>query len=507
MRIPQSIRMAVLGLTAAALSACAAPRANAPQPDGTAAHPATVAKRSASEQRIGDENHKKIVAKYGGAYQNTRVTNYVNELGRKVAAVSEQPTAKWTFTVLDTPTVNAFALPGGYVYVTRGLVALANSEAELAGVIGHEIGHVTAGHGALRQERAGIAQLGIGLGAIGLAVLGVDPSLAKGVLQAGQAAAGGVLADYSRSDELSADNLGIRYLSRAGYDPYAQADFLESMGASAALDAKMKGRGYNPNKVDFFASHPATGPRTRQAIQVARNSGEAIPVGATRNEARFFKIIDGVAYGDTAAQGFVRGQTFSHPKLGFTYTAPANFRITNTSNAVISDGPGGARFVMDGARDPGGSLSRYISRTWVPQVAKSVRVGRLSGVQDRRINGLPAAVGYLPIQINGKNFQAMLVAVRVGKSLYRMTGFAPRGSNLMGAIERATGTFRRLSSAEKKRLRETKIDIVTTRRGDTVASLSRKMKVNGFAEDRFRVLNGLKPGEALRAGRKVKIIR
>ncbi|MEO1494077.1 MAG: M48 family metalloprotease [Pseudomonadota bacterium] len=508
MRIPGGVRAVLIGLSILSMTACAAPRSSTPVAEGAAAPaPATVTKRSASDQRIGDENHKKIVAKYGGIYQNARVTDYVNQLGRKLAAVSEQPGEKWTFTVLNSPTVNAFALPGGYVYVTRGLLALANSEAELAGVIGHEIGHVTAGHGALRQERAGIAQLGIGLGAIGLAVLGVDPQLAQGVLQAGQVAAGGVLADYSRSDELAADTLGIRYLARSGYDPYAQADFLESMSASAALDAKMKGRGYNPNQTDFFASHPATGPRTRQAIETARAAGAAIPVGANRNEAAFLKIVDGIAFGDTAEQGFVRGQTFSHPKLGFTYTAPKGFRITNTSSAVLADGPNGARFVLDGARDPGGRLSTYLSRTWVPQIAKSVRVGRLSRVQDRTLNGLPAAVGYLPVEINGRRFNAMLVAVRLGGSLYRMTGFAQPSAGLMPSIEQAAESFRRLSAGEKRTLRETRIDVVTVKRGDTVESLARRMNVDAFALDRFRVLNGLQSGETLRAGQRVKLVQ
>jgi predicted Zn-dependent protease len=503
------MRMSLAGGLALVLAACAPPPSGTgSSPQGPiAAKPATVTQRSASDQKLGDENHEKIISKYGGRYDNPRVTAYVNELGARLARVSEQPGAKWTFTVLDSATVNAFALPGGYVYVTRGLIALANSEAELAGVIGHEIGHVTAGHSALRQERAGIAQLGLGLGAIGLAVLGVDPSLARGVLQVGQVAAGGFLADYSRGDELAADNLGIRYLARAGYDPYAQADFLESMGASAALDAKLKGQGYNPNQTDFFASHPANGPRTRQAIKVAQNSGEPIPVGAGRNEARFLKVVDGVTFGDSAAQGFVEGQTFSHPKLGFTYTSPRGFKINNTSSAVIANGPNGARFVMDGGRNTGGPLSQYISRVWMPQIQKSVRTGRLRGLRDTKINGLPAAVGYVPLQINNRTFDGVLVAVRVDGKLYRMTGFAPKGSGLIPVMEDAAQTFRKLSSREKRDLREAKIDVITVGRGDTVASLARRMRVSGLPEDRLRVLNALKPGEQLIRGQRIKIVR
>ena len=496
-----AVATVVLGLTA-----CAQPGGGASGP-GASARPATVTSRSASEQRLGDENHAKIVQKYGGIYQNAKLTNYVNEIGQRIANVSEQPGEKWTFTVLDTPTINAFALPGGYVYITRGLAALAQDEAQLAGVIGHEIGHVTAGHSSLRQERAGIAT-GVLLGAQILgAIAGVDPNLMRAGTQLGQAAAGGILANYSREDELNADNLGIRYIGRAGYDPYAQAEFLESMGASSALDAKIKGKGYNPNATDFFASHPANGPRTRRAIDIARNSGEAIPIGAARNQKRFHKVIDGMAYGDSEAQGFVRGRTFSHPKLRFTYSAPAGFRITNSASSVTAAGPNNARFIMDGGRNPQGSLSRYISNTWVPGIGKTYRVGRVSDVQPRKINGLEAASARVPVQIQGKNFDALLVAIRMDGALYRLTGLAPRGSGMLPSMEDAAETFRRLSRSETRRMREAKIDIVTVGRRDTVASLAARMNVDGFKEERFRVLNGLQPGEQLRRGQRVKIVR
>ena len=494
-------------LTALALTACAPPSARAPQaPVATAALPDTTPRRSPQQQKLGDENHEKIMAKYGGAYDSPRLTAYIDALGHDLVAVSEQPNEKWTFTVLDTPKVNAFALPGGYVYVTRGLVALANSEAELAGVIGHEIGHVTAGHSAMRQDRALIAT-GALLGAQLLgAVLGLDPNVLRAGSQIGQAVAGGFLADYSRSDELAADNLGIRYLARAGYDSFAQADFLESMGASAALDAKMAGRTYNPNATDFFASHPATGPRTRQAIEVARTSGETIPIGAPRRRAAFLQAIQGMTYGDSARQGFVRGRVFSHPELRFTYTSPQGFTILNASDAVTAKGPQNARFILDGDRNPQGDLRGYIARQWIPAIAKTYRVGQASQARARRINGLEAASARVPVQINNQVFDALLVAIRSDGRLYRLTGLAPQGSGLMGAMQQAAGTFRRLSAAEAARLKEQRIQIVTVRRGDTAEALSRRMQ-GDFALDRFRVLNAMQPGQTLRPGDQVKIVR
>ena len=505
------IRAALAALVSSALVACAPVQQRAPTPTPTqgptASLPKTSTARTPQQQRLGDENHEKILKKYGGVYDNPALAAYIDDLGRDLASVSEQPNERWTFTVLDNPTINAFAIPGGYVYVTRGLVSLANSEAELAGVIGHEIGHVTAGHSSLRQERATIAQ-GALLGALILGkVLGAGDDFLRSGAQVGQAVAGGFLADYSRSDELAADNLGIRYLARAGYDPYAQADFLESMGSSAALDAKMAGRTYNPNATNFLASHPANGPRTRQAIEVARSSGEVIPQDAPRNRALFLRQIDGIMYGDSPEQGFVRGRTFSHPKLRFTYDSPPGFRILNSSSAVVAQGPNNARFVLDGGKNPNGSLSNYISRQWVQDIGKKYRTGRVLNVVSRPINGLEAAMGEVPIQVNNQAFTALLVAIRVDGKMYRLTGLVPQGSNLMPDMRRAANSFRRLSAGEAARLKPQRLDVVTVRAGDTVESLAARMNFDDFALDRFRVLNGLEPGDRVRAGDRVKIVR
>lgn len=503
------LRLTITALAALAIAACAQPGAG-PTADTAAAPakaPKTSKRRSPSQQKIGDENHPKIVSKYGGVYQNAKLAAYVNQLGGKLAEVSEQPNEKWTFTVLDSPTVNAFALPGGYVYITRGLAALANSEAELAGVIGHEIGHVTAGHSSLRQDRNAVAT-GVLLGAQLLgAIAGIDANILKAGAQIGQAVAGGVLANYSRTDELDADNLGIRYIGKAGYDPYAQADFLESMAASSGLDAKLKGGSYNPNATDFFASHPANGPRTRQAIQAAKASGAQIPVGASRNRDRFLNIIEGVTFGDSEEQGFVDGNSFKHPQLRFAFSAPNGFKITNSASNVTATGPQNARFIMDGGKNPTGRLTDYITGTWMPGIAKTYRVGRVSQLQPRRINGLEAASGVVPVQIEGNTFQALLVAIRLDGALYRLTGLVPPGASMLPIMDQAARTFRKLTSSEANKLRSSRVDVVTVKRGETVASLARRMNVAELKEDRFRVLNGLKPGEQVKRGQRVKLIR
>jgi len=338
-------------------------------------------------------------------------------------------------------------------------------------------------------------------------VLGVDPNVAGGLMDIGQAAAAGALAQYSRSDELDADNLGIRYLARAGYDPYAQADFLDRLSASSELQARIAGGGYDPNRVDFFASHPATGPRTRQAIEVAQAASALTEAGVNRHRERFLAAIDGMVYGDSAAQGFVDGRTFSHPQLRFTFTAPRDFTITNSANAVVATGPRKARFIMDQDRNRGGALTDYIRRVWAPGLARDFRTGQLTGLRRERINGLEAASAVLPMRLGNQTYDALLVAYRLDGKLYRITGLAPRGSGLLPAMTDAARTFRRLSGAEAGLLREKRIRIVTVRNGDTAERLARRMNFDAWRVERFRVLNGLGPGAPLRAGERVKLVR
>ena len=509
-RLGRRLRQAILGLAALALAGCEPlpPPPAAPPPGGAAAGvgaaPPAGTVRTAAEQREGDRAHREVVEHFGGAYRDPRLAAYVSQVGQRVAAVSGQPGARWTFTVLDSPTINAFAIPGGYVYVTRGLVALAGDEAQLAGVLGHEVGHVVAGHSALRRERTTTASLGLLAGMIGLAVAGVDPQAAGAILDIGQAAAGGYLAAHSRSEELEADDLGVRYLARAGYDPYAQAEFLDRLTAWSALQARIAGGSYDANRVDFFSSHPATAERTRQAIGLAQGAG---PGGTDRGRDRLLAAIDGIVWGDSPRQGFVRGRTFSHPELGFTFTVPPGFTITNSAEAVVARGPRDAHFIFDGVRDPGVALTDYIARGWAPAIAQKQRVGPLQGLAPDRINGLEAARAVLPVELRGRAFDALLVAVRLGGRVYRMTGLAPRGSGLLPALGGAAETFRPLSPAEAAALQPSRIQVVTVQAGETVETLARRMNVDGYALERFRVLNGLGPGEIVRPGDRVKLVR
>ncbi|MEO1458737.1 MAG: M48 family metalloprotease [Pseudomonadota bacterium] len=475
----------------------------------TAATPAGIPRgnptRSASEQRLGDENHPKILAKFGGAYEDPELTAYVDRIGRRLVAVTEQPGAKWTFTVIDSPDVNAFAVPGGYVYVTRGLLALANDEAELAGVIGHEIAHVTGGHNALRSNRQAVASAGVLLGSLGLAVLGIDP---VGLGSALQSAAGGVLASYSRSDELAADALGIRYLADAGYDPGAQADFLASLGANAALDARAAGKRYDPNSVSFFSTHPATGARVQAAEALAARVAAA--GGAQeRGRNRYLAAIDGMTWGPSPEQGMIRDRSFLHGPLDFTFTVPEGWQMQNTPRAVLGAERSGARFIFDGARDPGGSLTAYIRERWAQNLREALKGGStVAGLERTRIGGQEAARGLMAVPIKGREHIALFVAIRRPDGLYRFLGLAPR-QNSAGVAPVATtaATFRRLTAEEKRLTRGRRVDIETVRGGATETTLGQQMDVGTLPIERFRALNALGPERPLEPGLQVKLVR
>ena len=502
MRLNKSLRAALTGLTALSFVTACAP-AGGPSPDA----PRTVSQRSNSDQRLGDQEHPKIMAAFGGEVQDARLRGYVRDIGMRLAAQSEQPQGPWTFTVLDSPVVNAFAVPGGYIYVTRGLIALANDEAELAGVIGHEIGHVTGAHTAKRQERAGIAQLGVFAATLGAALLGAGNEAVRAVNQLGNQVGQGYVAGFSRTQEFEADRLGVRYIAKGGYDPFAQADFLESLQRTTELQSQIAGRGYDPNRVDFLSTHPATAQRVREAISAARRDGVAVPDGAPRNQERFFREIDGMIYGDSAEQGFVRGNTFSHPKLRFEFTVPQDFRIQNSSRQVTAAGPSGAGLIFDGDKAGRGGADDYIARTWAPSIAQQTRTGQLTNLRRFNINGMDAASGQMAIETRGGVRIARMTAIRLGDTMYRFLGVQPQGADRLGqSMDDAARTFRRLSAGEARRLKPYKIAVRTVRGGDTVAKLARRSAFDDFAEQRFRVLNGLQPGEGLRVGQRVKMV-
>jgi predicted Zn-dependent protease len=448
----------------------------------------------AQEQQIGQQEHPKILQQFGGAYPDPALQAYVTEIGEKMKGVSELANQEFTFTLLNTDTVNAFALPGGYVYVTRGLLALAENEAELAGVIGHEIGHVTGRHTAQRQTQATVAG-GLGtLGVLGAAILGggAAAELAQQAVQVGGQA---YLAGYSRDQELEADELGIRYLQRAGYDPRSMATFLAKLNEQSELDRQLAGVQGDP-AASWFATHPRTLDRVEAALRE-----EGVTAGGELNRGAYLQKIGGMIYGEDPTQGFVRGSRFIHPQLGVAFEAPQRYQLENTPQAVVGQAQGGA-FKFDLVQVAAGAdLRDYVGQTW----ARELGAQRIEGVQGFEVNGMRGARAATRAQSQSGPVVVRLAAIRAdGRNVYRFM-FIDQGQGT-AAFQQTVDSFHRLSASEAAEFGPRRIVLAPVRAGDTSNSFARRMAVERAPAEQFQILNALALEDGLRAGEQVKLI-
>lgn len=432
------------------------------------------------EAQMGAEAHPDVLAQFGGPYDDPALQAYVAGLGQRLARASETPGAEFRFTVLDSPIVNAMALPGGYVYVTRGLVALAENEAELAGVLAHEIGHVTARHSSQRMSRQVVGDLVAGV--LG-SVIGIP-----GIAEVAQLGAGAYLQGYSRDQESEADSIGIRYLAAAGYDPRAMASFLDKLLAQARLDAVIAGR--SPDTVDqfdFMASHPRTAERV-QAAAAAVGAGTGGMLGRDDVLARQ----DGMIYGGDPAEGVVRDRVFLHPGLGLRFEVPPGFRLINGEEQVTASHPDGAIIQFDTAKG-GGDMLAYLGQHW------GARLRLSDPATFTTAGGLAAATARTRAQTDAGVADLRMVAIDGGDGLiFRfLLATRPGDDRFSAAFRDTVSGLRRLDAEERAAIRPLRLDVVTVEPGDAAEALAARMAVPDHRLQRFQVLNGLTPGRAL----------
>ncbi len=451
------------------------------------------------EKRLGAEEHPKLVKQFGGEYSDRDLDAYVSKVGLALAAETEMPDLDYSFTVLDDDLINAFALPGGYVHVTRGLMALASNEAELAGVLAHELGHVTARHSAERYSQSVVA-------GVGAAILGAAGSVV-GVPGVGQVAGYGAQAyvqTYSRDQEFEADRLGIRYMTRAGYDPEAMASFFKKMDAYTQLQAAMAGDPRAAERFSVMASHPRTGDRVEQAIKLAKTAPVANP---KTNEKAYLTHIDGLVFGDSPDEGVCRGREFAHPNLRIAFRVPNGFILSNSPGRVMARGPKGALIMFDmesnGDRARSvGAPSAYIARIGGSQL-------KFQSIQEIEVNGMEAATGIARVRTNQGVVDARVVAIRERpERIYRFLFLTPAAAtnSLAPELKRTTYSFKRLSESEARAIRPLRVKVVTVENGDTAESLVKQMPFESYRLERFRAINGLRPGQSPKPGQPVKII-
>lgn len=481
------LRIALLLSTVAVTSSCA----GLPLPGSGPAPGEAITQQ---ERQQGARAHAQLLQQFGDVYSG-RQSDYVVRVGQRISIQSGLSNAQNDFTIslLNSPVNNAFALPGGYVYITRNLVGLMNSEAELASVMGHEVGHVAARHSSQRSSRNTIGQLL----ALGLGLLTGSGDIAN---LAGQAAQLYTLR-YSRQQEYQADELGITYLTRAGYDPFAAADMLSSLAAQTSLDARASGR--NARSLPEWAStHPDPAQRVARARAEATGRG-AVPGAGTRDRDAFLNAIDGMLYDDDPSQGIVEGNTFRHPDLRLQFTVPQGYTMQNGSAAVVVTGSNGqAQF--SGGTDSG-SLTTYIDGVFRRLAGNNQRIN-YGNVRNARINGLPVEQATARVASGSNQVDVTVTAYDFGGNRKYHFLTVTRAGQGIGPFGSMLNSVSRLSSAEAAAIRPRVIDVVTVRSGDTIGGLASRMAYRDYREERFRVLNALGSGDALRAGQRVKLV-
>ena len=449
-----------------------------------------------AESQQGAEYHPQLLAEFGGAMSGPQA-DYVELVTRNVAVHSGLGGARDSFTVslLNSPVHNAFAVPGGYVYTTRQLVTLMNNEAELAAVMGHEVGHVAARHSQRRQQAAQRNQ-GLGLlGAIASSVLLGDSAVGNAATRLFTQGSQLLTLKFSRSQELEADQLGITYLTRAGYDPRAMGTVLSSLAAQNSLDARVQGR--NASVPEWASTHPDPASRVQTAFTKAQGFG----TGATYRDT-FLARIDGLLYGDDPSQGIIEGSRFIHPDLRLSFTAPQGFYMVNSSRAVTISGQSGqAQMTL---APYSGNLETYL-RQQFRTLGGSNSTLAPQEIKRTSVNGLTAAYGTARARNGNSQVDIVVFAYEFSRDrAYHFSAIAPAGR--AATFNAMFQSMRRISSAEANAVVPKQIDVITVKRGDTISGLSRRMAYSNNQEARFRVLNALGSSDQLREGQKVKLV-
>lgn len=472
--------MALAIVTAALLSACAGimePHIDRPF---KAAVPLPPARKLSADPKPSPE-HARMIALFDGEYRFPAAERYLNDILVKLAEAGEPGNDPYKVTILNTPVVNAFALPPNSLYVTRGLLALANDAAEVAAVMAHEIAHITARHAVQREEEEKRA-----------AVI----SQAASVIQSRrkseevEAVARRSIASFSRQQELEADQIGIRVIARAGFDPYGAARFLAALGRSTALESSLVGQGTNAGKPDFLATHPSTPERVTLATNAARQIG-APGIGVSER-ASYLAAIDGMTFGDDPAEGAIRGRKYLHGRLGFAFLAPESFALESSSQAVLGVGEGGKEALrLDSVNVPAATpLATYLASGWIDGLIES-------SIESTTVNTMQAATA----NARAGEWSFRLAVIRFEPTeVYRLI-FATK--ILDGTAEErfraSIQSFHRVNQDEIKAMRPFRIGVVVARNGDTLESVAARMAAPGRALDVFLRINGLESGSRLEA--------
>ncbi|MDD2684821.1 MAG: M48 family metalloprotease [Gallionella sp.] len=439
----------------------------------------------AQEVAVGRQNDAQVKQQYK-VYESKAVQDYVNRVGQRLAKQSHRPNLEYHFTVLDSPEINAFALPGGYVYITRGIMAYLNSEAELAAVLGHEIGHVTARHGVRQQSAAQAANIGLTIASI--FVPQINNAGSQNLVNL---VGGALLSGYGRDHELEADRLGADYLARSEYDPQAIIKVIGVLKNQELKDAELaKQEGREPRRYHgVFATHPDNDTRLQQAVGEAGKQTVANPI---EGRGAFLDATDGIVFGDSLDQGVVRNNRFYHGDLGIAVNFPEAWQVHNQPDSLVAVSPQGIAMMQMKMDDkPQGSPPEYARRM----------VGYGANIQPLEVNGLPAALIDLPSVTAGviyHNHQAYILQAQAKTR----DGLATYRNDVIDTVR----SFHALTERERKLLKPLTVRAITVRPGETYARLAQGSPLGKSAESYLRLINGHYPDGEPKVGQRIKIV-
>ncbi len=437
------------------------------------------------ETRMGQASDKGVLAQFG-SYEDPELQEYVETLGKKLAATSERPDLDWTFRVVDDRLVNAFALPGGYIYITRGILAHFNSEAELASVLGHEIGHVTARHSVNQMSKAQLFQVALGVGMM----------VSEGLERFGDVAGAGLgvlFLKFGRDDERQADDLGLRYMMRASYDPRPMAEVFSTL---RRVGDSRGGEG----PPAWLATHPDPENREARTLSAIAATGQDFSNSLVRRD-EYLRRIDGIVFGEDPRQGFFEESRFFHPEMAFRIDFPDGWKLQNLRERVAAVSPEGDAMLRLSLSDKGtaaDALRQFMGQEGVAR----------TGSRDRQVHGLSAQAGTFTAIAQGGTLQGEVLFVEFGAQVFQILGFSaqPRWDSFRPAVQETLASFQRLADSEILNVQPERIRLVY---------LDRTLSAEEFATrhggdhptTELALLNGLDPQESYQAGRTYKMIR
>ena len=439
------------------------------------------------EIAIGRQSDEQVKKQYP-VYGSKALQDYVNSVGQRIAKHSHRPNLQYHFTVLDTPDINAFALPGGYVYITRGIMAYLNSEAELAAVLGHEIGHVTARHGVRQQSAAQAANIGLTIASIFVPEINT-----AGAQNLANLVGGALLSGYGREHELEADRLGAEYLARTDYDPQAIITVIGVLKNQEIQDAQLaKQEGREARRYHgLFASHPDNDTRLQQAVGEAQKN--ATPQVHFSGRKEYLAATEGLTFNDSSDQGVVRNNAFYHGDLGFAVQFPANWQVHNLPTALVAVSPGGdVQMQMKLDESPSGTPLEYARRF----------AGYSAQLRGLDLNGLSGALFEQSSTLGGvifMNKQAFVLQAR-GKDSNNLAAYRE-------AVFDSVRSFHALTNAERRLVKPLTLHVITAQRGDTFAGLAKNSPLGQSAESYLRLINARYPDGEPQTGEPIKIVR